>query len=118
MQIFLEKIEDIFHSSKEYINLRIDEVKLDLAEKMAILLSNLIAKMIIGLMLVLFLFFGSFALAFALGDYFNNTWLGFLLISIFYLSLAIIVWITRVQLIQIPILNSFLKQLFTQDDEN
>ena len=116
-KIFSET-EDLADNIKKLINLKLDSVKLAVAEKSSKLVSNLIAVIIAGLAVTFFIVFFSVALAYLLGELLNNTWAGFLIISGIYLIVALIIRLIKERTIRIPIMNSILSQLFKKDDDD
>jgi len=117
MEKTFAKVEELADTVKEYVNARIDAVKLTLAEKSSAIIANTIAGLIVAGVFTLFIVFGSIALALGLGEYFGKTWAGFLFVAVFYLVIGIIVWLARVKLIRLPLMNAFIKQLFNEEDE-
>jgi hypothetical protein len=113
----LKKIEDLFDHAREYVNIRVGEAKLILAEKTSAILAQVIATTVVNVFFLLFLIFASVAGAFALSHWLNNTWLGFLLVAVFYLLIGLIIWGARERLIRIPVMNAIIRQLFNKEDE-
>jgi len=117
MENTFAKIEELAATVKDYVNTRIESAKLSVAEKSSAIIANLIAGFIVAGVFIFFVVFGSTALAFALGDWIGKTWAGFLIVAILYLIIGIIVWFARIKLIQLPLMNIFIKQLFSDTDE-
>jgi energy-coupling factor transporter transmembrane protein EcfT len=92
-------------------------VKLNTAEKSSKLAATVIASVVVGIFFFSFLFFASTALAFVFSRLTGELWLGFLIVAVIYLLLGIIIWSFKDRLLQLPIMNSLLQQLFTDDDE-
>jgi len=114
MEKAFTKVEELAGTIKEYITTRIESAKLHTAEKSAVIIANIIAGAIVSLVFLLFIILASIAL---LGSWIGKLWTGFLIMAVFYLLAAIIVWKTRVTLIRLPVLNALIKQLFMADDE-
>jgi protein-S-isoprenylcysteine O-methyltransferase Ste14 len=117
MENAFAKVEELASSIKEYADTRIESAKLTVAEKSSALLASLIAGIFVVSVFVLFVVFCSVALALGLGNWLQNTWAGFLIVGFCYLLIGIIVWLAKVKIIQLPIMNTFIKQLFTKEDE-
>jgi hypothetical protein len=100
---------------KDYANTRIDQLKLSSAEQLSDLISVFIAKTMAALVFLISLIFGSTALAYGIGSFFNRTWLGFLIVAVIYLALGWIIWAIRQRLIQIPVMNAILNRLFNEE---
>jgi len=118
MEKTFAKAEELVDSVKEYINNRIDAVKLSAAEKGSAIAANLLAGIFVALILFLFIIFAGIAVAFVLGEWMGKMWLGFLLVAGLYLLLAIMVWATRGRIIRLPVMNGLIKQLFSGDEED
>ena len=113
-----KKIESLLEQVKEYVNTRVAQFKFSIAQKLSKTIADLVAMILAGLVFFSFFFFGSIAAAIALGDWLGKLWLGFLIIAGIYGIAGIIIWKTKDQLLQIPILNSLIKQWFTNNDED
>lgn len=113
-----KKIESLLDKAKEYINTRIAQVKLSLAEKVSKALSVMIAGFVAVLVFLFFLLFGSIAAAIAIGNMIENLWLGFLIMGGVWLLLGIIIWKAKDRLLRIPIMNTILDSLFNHEKED
>ena len=117
MEKAFAKVEELAHTIKEYVNTRIDAVKLNAAEKSSAVIANVVAGLIVAAVFMLFVLFSSIALAIGLGDWIGKTWAGFLIVAGLYLLIGIVVWTARVKIIQLPVMNALIKRLFGQDNE-
>jgi protein-S-isoprenylcysteine O-methyltransferase Ste14 len=115
-QVFL-KAEELAQHVKEYANNRIDQLKLSSAEKTAKLLSNLIAVFVVVALIVFFILFVAVALSLLMGEVFGATYLGFLFTGGILLLFAVIIWVFKSTILQLPIMNSIIGQLFTETEE-
>lgn len=118
MEKVFTKVEDLATSLKEYVNLKIEGLKLALAEKTSAVVSNIIAGAIVLLAMLLFVIFASMALAFGLGAWIGHTWAGFLITAGLYLLIGLVVWAARGPLIRLPLMNALIQQLFTQSNDD
>lgn len=117
MENTFAKVEELAETVKDYVNTRIESAKLGIAEKSSVVIANVIAGFIVAGVFMFFVVFGSTALAFGLGEWIGRTWAGFLIVAFLYLLIGIIVWFARIKLIQLPLMNAFIKQLFSENDE-
>jgi Putative Actinobacterial Holin-X, holin superfamily III len=117
MEKAFAKVEELADNIKEYVNTRIDAVKLNAAEKSSAVIANVVAGLIVVAVFMLFFLFCSIALAFGLGEWIGKTWAGFLMVAGLYMLIGIIVWTARVKIIQLPVMNALIKKLFREDDE-
>lgn len=116
MEEVFEKTEELADNIKEYVNVKLDAVKLSVAEKSSKIFSNVIASSIFALTIIFFLIFFSVALAYFLAKFLGNTWSGFLIVSGIYLLIALLVLAFKERMIRIPLINSILSQMFKDDD--
>ena len=117
MEDTFAKAEDLAEHVKEYINNRMDAVKLNAAEKSSKLAATVIASVVVAMFFITFLFFASTALAFVFSKLTGELWLGFLIVGGIYLLLGAVVWLLRDRILQLPIMNALLQQLFTDDED-
>jgi hypothetical protein len=117
MEKAFAKVEELADTVKDYVNTRIESVKLNTAEKTSAIIANLVAGLIVVSFFMLFFLFGSIALSFGLGEWIGKTWAGFLIVGGIYLLIGIVVWTARVKIIQLPVMNALIKQLFGEEDE-
>ncbi len=111
------KAEELAMQLKAYINTEIELVKLTLAEKLSKLLSNFIALIFVGVIFFLFILFTSLSLAYLIGEWTGKIWIGFLMVAVIYFLMGIITWLTREKLLQVPIMNAIIRQLFSKDQQ-
>jgi hypothetical protein len=112
MQHYLEKIEELIDNLKRYSVSTVELIKLETVDRSSTILSNLISKAIIGLIIVLFLFFVSLGICLFLSEYFANTYLGFGVVAGFYLLLGIILLIGYKKLLVKPIRDKMIQEIF------
>lgn len=112
------KFESLAEQLKAYVNTRVSQVKLSLAEKVSNLAASIIAMLLSAL--VFFLFFTLFCVAAALliGQWLNSLWLGFLIVSGFVLLIGLIIWLAKDKLFRLPIMNALIEALFENEDED
>jgi hypothetical protein len=111
MQEILEeektKLEDLMHHLKDYMNTSFEIVKMKAVEKgVAIAATYIIA-----------LLFLNVALALYIGTKLNNSFYGFLIVGGFYLLMAIILSAGKKSIIETPVSNALIKQIFKEDKE-
>ena len=117
MEKTFERVEELADTIKEYVNTRINSVKLSVAEKSSAVIANVLAGLIVACVFVFFIIFASIALSFGLGEWIGKTWAGFLIVAGLYLLAGIIVWSGRGKIIRLPIMNAMIRQLFSKDEE-
>lgn len=111
-----QEASDLIDKLKEYISVRLDILKLTAADGV----SNGIAKAIVGsILLVLSLFFIlflSFAVGFYISDRMDNSYSGFFFVTLFYLIVAVVVYLSKSK-IEKPIVNSVIKSFLASKKE-
>ncbi len=112
------KVEDLGGNIREYVNTRIDSLKLSAAEKSSKVIANGVAGIVVAVFVLLFVGLGSIALSLVVGIWIGKTWTGFLVVGSFYLLISIIVWTVREKLIRIPVINAIIQQLFQEDEKD
>ena len=111
----IEAIEKIIIEVKQYFDLQKKYVLLDLTSKMTIILSALILSIIlflIGMMIILFIGIAGGSL---LGQWFDNLAIGYGLIALFFIIIAIIIYAKRNKWITTPLTHFFAKLLIDDD---
>ncbi len=109
------KIEELTDNVKEYINTRIELMKLKVSAKLAVILSNAMSRIILILFLFMFIMFISITAGFWLSKLTGGYASGFLILSGIYLLLFILFFIFRKHIIIEPMKDKIIKQIF---DEN
>jgi hypothetical protein len=112
------KVEEIADNLKEYVEVRVEEVRLKVAEHSSGLIANLMARIMIFLAFCLALIFASIAMGIALGNWWGSLALGFLAVCGIYLILAWVIWSVRESLIRIPMMNSILSHLTKKSEDD
>ncbi|UEG49215.1 phage holin family protein [Ferruginibacter lapsinanis] len=112
------KVEEMIGTVKEYVNVRIESVKLDVAEICSDIISSAIAIFIAASLFLFFILFASIALSIYLNEYTRSSWSGFLIVGCLHLLLAIIIWIARERLIRLPVMNALIKKIFNDHEED
>ncbi len=118
MEKAFAKVEELADTIKEYVNTKIESVKLTTAEKTSTVIANLIAGFAVAVFFILIVIFAGVAIGFGLGELLGKTWLGFLIVTGLYFLLGIIIWFARGRLIRLPIMNGLIRQLFKNESQN
>jgi len=112
-----QEASDLVDKLKEYISVRLDILKLTAADGV----SNGIAKAVVGSVLLVlslfFILFLSFAVGFYISDRMDNSYSGFFFVTLFYLIVAVIVFLSR-KSIEKPIINGVIKSFLATKPED
>jgi hypothetical protein len=118
MDNLFSKVEDLAGNIREYVDTRIDALKLNAAEKSSKVIANGVAAIVAAVFVLFFAGLGSIALSLVVGIWIGKTWTGFLVVGGFYLLLSIIIWAARGKLIRMPVMNAIIQQLFQEDEKD
>ena len=112
-----ENFSGLFSDLKKYLEIRYRYAKLDATEKLAITSSFIVVLFILLFIVTVFLFFISFALAYYLGQVWQQTHLGFIGVAAIYFVLAIILILLRKPLIVNPVQRHIVKLMYKYERE-
>ncbi len=110
----IDNLEALFKEIRKYIELQGQYLKLDLVEKLTILLSTLILILLLVILGMMALFYFSFMLVYAIAPLVGSLIGGYAVIGGIVLILALLIYQKRKQLIFQPMVN-FLARLFLDE---
>jgi hypothetical protein len=105
-----DQIELLFEKTKHYTQTSVELYKLKVIDKSADIISTLVARIAIGLFLVLFIITINIGIALWIGDALGKTYLGFLIVSGFYGLVSLVLYVMRDKWIKSPLRNSIIIQ--------
>lgn len=108
------EIEEVIEDLKEYINTSVDLYKLKTTEKGVEIASDAIIHLFIGVFAVLTLIFGSFAIAYGIGESTGKIYLGFLIVAAFYALIAIIILFSKDKWLKGTLINNIIKSVYSK----
>ena len=108
------KIEELAESLKAYANTNFELLKCETAERTAVVGSGFISSLLVGLAGILFVFFISLELGFYISTRFGNNYSGFLIVAGFYFLLSFVLIIGRKKLLEKPIRDKIIQQIFSE----
>lgn len=98
MKLFdLDKLLETFTG---FLETKIELMKLDAKEELTLLISKALVFMAVAIFTLLALLFLSLGAATILNSYFENDYLGFLILGVIYLGLAGIIYVKRVLILE------------------
>ena len=103
--------DGLFNKTTEYLETRVELIRLKVAGKTSDIISSLVSKIVmvvIGLMVVILI---SIGFAIWLGTVFNEMYLGFFAVGVFYILVILVLFFGRNNLIKTPIKDSMIKNL-------
>jgi hypothetical protein len=114
----LDEINDLRRDVQEYIEVKLDLIRLHTAENLSRILSNTAAAAVIGYLLFLIIMFISLSAGFFIGSRLNSNELGFLCVAGFYMVLLLLFLVFRKRIIERPVVRSVMKLLFPKFDDH
>lgn len=112
-----DSLEDLTASIKEYLELRIDEIKLNVAEGLALIISKFISTLILIFLGAIAVGYLSYAFGSWIGDLLNSAELGALITAGVIIILMIIVFLCRNRLFSDSLIRMFVKLFFNRDEK-
>lgn len=113
----IDNLTELFKEVKKYLKLQGEYVKLDLVEKLTILLSTLTLIFVLIILGTMAAFYLSFMLVYVLASATGSLVAGYAIIGGILILLAFIIYRLRQKLIFQPMVN-FLARLFLNDSSN
>ena len=115
----LDDINDLKKDLLEYIEVKLDLIRLHTAENLSRIFSNVAAVLVIGYLLFFIILFVSFAGGLYIGSLLNSNELGFLCIAGFFALLLILFLAFRKQIVERPVIKAIVRLFFLkfEDDE-
>ena len=104
-------LESLFDKTTDYLETRVELIKLKAVRKSSDLISALVTKIVIFIISIIFLIVLNIALGLWLGEMMNKEYYGFFTLAGFYLFLGIIFYAFRNKWLKTPISNSIINKL-------
>lgn len=111
MENLATNIELLFEKAQDYTNTSIELLKLNAIDKTADIIASLTFTLVLGILVAIFSLFISISASLYIGEQIGEYYLGFLIVSGFYLVLAIVLFIFNDKIIKMPISNFIIKKL-------
>jgi hypothetical protein len=113
----MEEHHNLKDDIEDYIDTKIDIIKLKAIDKIAGAASGAITGVSLAFLGVFILLFLSFAAAFALAELTGRNSIGFLCIGGFYILLALVLVVFKDQLVTMPVVNSLAKKFYFREEQ-
>ena len=117
-------IAAIFSDAKDYLDTRMEHVRLSAVEKGSKIFADLVTNATVIICFILAILFGTFTLALFLSDILGSYTRGFGCVAAIYLVLSIIVYLIKDKYLEPGLVDLFIKKYFDKladkddDDEN
>ena len=114
----LDDINDLRKDILEYIEVKLDLIRIHTAENLARIFSNVATLAVIGFLLSLMILFLSIAAGFYFGSLFDSNELGFLCVAGFYVLLLIVFLALRKRIVEQPVIKAMIRLFFPKFEDN
>jgi len=115
MEATKARINDLAGNIREYIETRIDIVKLDAADTGATAASSMVVWVVIAIASVFTLLLITIGGAIGIGYLVDNFAVGFFILAGVYLLIALVLYYNRENWIRKPIINAIVKNIYDND---
>lgn len=112
------RLDSLLLHAREYIEERIRLATLEIHDVVSRTLSGIVISLIITLLAILVVLFFSIALAWWIGREFADIYVGFLIVGALYLIIAIVIYLNREKWITMPVMNTFLKNITSDENQD
>lgn len=116
METFAKNKDLLFDKVEKYANTSIDILKLNAVEKSADVLSSLTSSIVVFIIFAMFTLFVNIGVSLFIGKMLEEYYLGFLIVSIFYLIVGLLVYYNRTKLMKTPLSNMIIVKLLNKID--
>jgi preprotein translocase subunit SecF len=113
----MEETATLKDNVQEFVDTKIDIIKLKAISKGAPMISNIIVGVAMAFLGIFILMFLSFSAAYAISSATEKPFLGFLIVAGFYVLLAVLVVALKNKLLTAPIMQSLLNNLYHKKGE-
>ena len=111
METISKHIESVYDKAKKYTETTIELHKLNAINTAADIVSSLVSRMAFALIISMFTLFVNIAISLLIGKQIGDYYLGFLIVSAFYLIMALVIYFFNGTLIKKPITNLVIAKL-------
>lgn len=108
-------IEKLFERAEAYAKTSLELYKYNTIDKSVDIFSILAARLAVTITVIVFLFMANIGLALWLGEMLGKTYYGFFAIAVFYLVLALLLYVFRKQWIKNPVANFIINKTVKED---
>lgn len=116
-----KNIEELFSDAKDYLEKRVEYIRLKMVAKVSQIFADIVTNLTVIIFFIMAFIFGSVTLALFLSDLMGSFTRGFGVVSLIYLFLTIIVFLTKDKYIEKGIVNFTIRKYFNkyaEEDED
>ncbi|MEO5984180.1 MAG: phage holin family protein [Ferruginibacter sp.] len=107
-----DSIQSLIDRAKDYVETRIDLLKLQAANKTADVISSIASAVVMGVMFIFFFLLLNIGLALLLGQLLGNNYYGFFIMAAIYLIIGLLFKSSGDKWVKQPVSTSLIKKLF------
>lgn len=108
--------EILFEKASDYIETRVELLKLQAVDKSTDVASSVTSKIIIAILILFFLVMANIGVALLIGDALGKVYWGFFIVAGFYLLVGLIFYAFRNQLLKTPMSNYIVKNILKEEE--
>jgi Putative Actinobacterial Holin-X, holin superfamily III len=109
-------LESLFKKTGDYVETRIDLMKLQAVNKTSEVTSSLVSNIIIGMLGLMMLVIFNIGVAFYLGEVLGKVHYGFFAVGGFYLVLSLLLYAFRNQWLKTPVQDKMIQKMLHSDN--
>jgi hypothetical protein len=110
------KIEVLTKNVKEYVNIQVEIAKLNATNKVSSAIAEIAFSFIATLTIMVLTIFAGLALGYYLSTLTGSIYSGFLIVTVFYILIALILYSNREKLIINPVRNKIIRQILSDEE--
>ena len=103
-------MQSLFDRTGEYLETRMDLVKLKAVKKSSEVVSSIASQAILAVIFFFFFIVLNIGIGLWLGDLMNKNYYGFFTLAAFYLIAGLIIYVVKDKLIKTPVANAIIKK--------
>ncbi len=109
-------LSNIFENAGNYVESKVDLLKLKAVKKMSDVTSSLVTKLTMVLLIIFVFFLVNIGLAMWVGDMMEKMYYGFFIVAGAYILIGLILYALRRQIFKTPLHNRLIKMMLKEDD--
>jgi hypothetical protein len=117
MESTATNVEGLYDQARKYTEDSLELYKLQAIDRTAVILSSIVARSALALIVVLFTLFINVGISLYLGTLLGALYLGFLVLSGFYVIIGVIVYFFKKEMIEKPIANLVIGALMQSTED-
>jgi hypothetical protein len=114
----MEETGTLKDNVRDYVKTQLDIVKLQAIGKGSAVASGAIVGIGVAILAIFILMFLGFSAAYAISSATGKQYLGFLLVAVFYIVLAVLLVVLRERFITLPLINTLMQKLYNDKDKD